>query len=589
MLLSLLCLFTAIASFLPEQVAAGTFDNAYTFYQTYGEEMAFQSGANNEGEIYFATRGKKASTAGTQYTTIGWKVTIKNSAGSIISTLYYDLGGSNVSTVNTQLISGYEYSLYKVTLNNMRSRISASANEELRKANCSIVFDACLALKVNGTIKGGMTDGGPSWGTVYTTYNGIASAAGWSSATKETLKTYFNKTVDGIFYTVNLTAGSGIDSLSGAGRYCFGTTVTISASTSKNYTFSSWSGSAFSGNSSYSFVIYGNVSFTANATKTNLIAQFFRGDETSSAPSGMKTYYNDVPGQTLPDFGWKKIGFHQVGWSLTKNSTTATYTTKNIVIQSWIDSYIPSVNLYAVWKENAYEIVYDGNGGEGNIATGSALYSGTITMPEDGFTRDGFCVCGWSTSPDAKEPEYKEGEEVKVADIAKALGKEYSSDCTLTLYAVWDNAPVIECENIYVSLEDAKNGLVTEEWLAKYVIANDIEDGEICFGENETNSFLITDYLNTDFCDFEKEGSVTETFCATDSAGNCVKKMITIHIVDTTVYDANMVFGRVRFISDKYYKDASGNFVDAASGGLMDNSVWRFDETYTALLDQLLN
>lgn len=416
--LSLLCVLSLFEVFIPETVSAGTFDNAYTFYQAYGSEMAFQSGTYKQGEIYYATKAKKDTTVGIQYTTIGWKVRVFNHAGTVVDTIYYQLGGSNMSAVDVRSVDGYEYCLYKVTLSNMKSRMSTSALNTLATADCSIIFDACTTTKLNGVIQGGMTDNGPSWGKVYTTYDEIVNAQKWSSATKETLKTYYNKTVVGLFYNVTLNKGTGIKQVSGAGKYCFGTTVHIQAITEDGYHFSNWSGAAYSTNSDYSFVLYDNdVTYTANAT--------------------------------------------------------------------------------------------------------------------------------------------------------------------------WDHGPTIEADDIYVSLEDAKNGTITESWLAEYANAADQEDGSISYGENETTSFLLTDYQASDFTYFQKEGYVTETFRATDSAGNTTSKRIKVYIVDTSIYDAEALKGSCRFISSRYFKDEEGNFVEQESGGLDENSIWRLDEEYSGVLDVL--
>ncbi len=589
MFLATICLLTLLELCNQEEIEAGTFDNAYTFYQTYGSEMKFQSGSDRSGEIYYATRGKKAATSGTQYTTIGWQVTIKNSSGTVMDTLYYTLGGSNMVTVDTQLISGYEYTLYKVTLSNMKSRMSSAALNALNTANCSIIFDACTTTKLNGVIQGGMTDSGPSWGKVYTTYNGIASAQNWSSATKQTLRTYYDKTIDGMFYTVNLDKGSGIASVSGSGKYCFGTTVTISATPESGYKFSQWTGNTTSTSQTLSFVIYdSDVSYTATAKREDLTVYFYKGTETGNTASATKKYEHEKTGQTLPNFGWTKEGYHQIGWSKTKNGTNASYAITSPVSQNWINQNMPSVNLYAVWSINSYTVTFQGNGGEGNIESQRANFDAKITLPNQGFYKEGSCICGWSTKPDSKEPEYPFGEEFYIKDIVKSLGLENTHNGTVILYAVWDNAPVIECENIYVSLEDAKAGVITGERLAEFVQAHDEEDGDINYGVNENNSLIIENYDTTDFTVFEKEGSVTETFVATDSSGNITRKVVWVHIVDTTIYDANLLMGDIRFISSSHYKDNSGNYILASEGGLPEDSIWRLDNSHIELLNRLL-
>ena len=264
--LLVLCMLFWFHVFPPEFVKAGEYDDAYTFYQMHGNEMKFLPGAENQGELYYATKAKKDVNAGTKYITLGWKIRIFHADGTLADTLYYTLGGTNMKTVDTSIVNDYEYCLYRVTLTNMKERMSAAGLQALSNSNCSIVFDACTTTKSNGVLQGGMTDTGPSWGSVYTTYDGIVHAQEWSEETKETLKSYYNKTVEGLFFDVILEKGNGIRQVTGAGRYCFGTMVTVSAEVEEGYHFVNWTGNHGSFYKSFSFVLCGSdVTLTAHA------------------------------------------------------------------------------------------------------------------------------------------------------------------------------------------------------------------------------------------------------------------------------------------------------------------------------------
>ena len=252
--------------FQPEYKKMAVYDSADAFYQAYANEMKFLPGTNNQGEIYYATKAKKDVNTGIKYTTLGWKIRIFNKEGALVDTLYYKLGGTNMKTVDVCTIDGYEYCLYRVTLTNMRERMSYAGLQALNHPDCCIVFDACTTTKLNGVLQGGMTDEGPSWGSVYTTYNGIVNAQKWTEETKETLKSYYNKTVAGLFCDVVLERGDGIRQVTGAGKYCFGTTVTVSAEAEEGYHFKNWTGSYTSADNRFYFVIYASdVHLTANA------------------------------------------------------------------------------------------------------------------------------------------------------------------------------------------------------------------------------------------------------------------------------------------------------------------------------------
>ena len=486
-----------------EQVQAGVYDDAYSYYQSYGNEMRFLPGVKNEGEIYYATKGKKNTSAGIRYTTIGWKVRVFNASGAVVDTVYYKLGGSHMTEIDARTINGYEYCLYRVTLANLKERLSQAGLEALKHPDCNIVFDACISVRENGELQGGMTDMGPSSGEVHTTYNGIVSAAPWSDATKESLHSYYNKTVEGLFYEVKLTQGTGIRQASGAGRYCFGTTVTVMAECEAGYHFAGWMGSKESDNQNYSFVLYGNdVSLTANA------------------------------------------------------------------------------------RENSYRIVYDAGGGTGNIPEQKLCYNDILFLPQSGVRMEASTLSGWQLLAD-QALRYAVGQQVRISNLVKHLGLEKTDGAEIVIQAMWDEGPLIRTEEIYVSLEDALAGRITENWLARKAEAYDVEDGEIPYGKNEDTAFFMENYQASDFTELQEEARVSKTFLAEDSAGNITEKDILIHIIETKVYTEDEIFGRVRFISAKYFWDEHKNLICEEEGGLAEDSIWRWDAEYKALLEKL--
>lgn len=504
MVFAVLCLLLMLEIFTPEIAKADVYDNAYTFYQENGSEMAFRAGANNQGEIYYATKAKKDEHTGIKYTTIGWQVRVFNSSGSLVETLYYQLGGKNMSSIDVQTVSGYEYCLYRVTLSNLKSRLSEAGLNALSNPDCNIIFDACTTTKLKGVVQGGMTDRGPSWGDVYTTYNGIVNAQDWSKTTRETLKSYYNKSVEGLFYDVSVETGTGIARASGAGRYCFGTEVTIGAQAQEGYHFAGWTGDVSSQKDSHKFVLYDkNVTCTATA------------------------------------------------------------------------------------EENNYTIQFDAAGGEGRIPTQTLPYTGEFVTPTEGFLLEGSALAGWKIETKKGYDSYLKGQQISVRELAKNLGLQNVDGAVITLYATWDHGPIITTEEIFVGLADAQAGKITEEWLSKRAEALDQEDGEIPYGKNDKTSFLLEDYNASDFTVFREEGSMTKTFLAMDSAGNMTEKKILVHIVDNRIYPANHMLGRVRFISKRYFWSADGGLLEEILGGLDENSIWRMNEEYRKLLEEL--
>ena len=188
---------------------------------------------------------------------------------------------------------------------------------------------------------------------------------------------------------------------------------------------------------------------------------------------------------------------------------------------------------------------------------------------------------GWSLEDkkDDLEPQWKVGEAIDVKALAEKAGVTDQNGATITLYAVWDDCPWIQAEDLYYTLEQAQSGFVTQEEILSHATAYDREDGSPIlpgFHENGT-SFSISDYAPADFTQFQKSGSCTENLTVVDSAGSIYKKQITVHIVDTAPMPAGMA-ETTRFINEHYYGQSYEN------GGLQDDSVWKTDPEYVAAL-----
>ena len=107
-------------------------------------------------------------------------------------------------------------------------------------------------------------------------------------------------------------------------------------------------------------------------------------------------------------------------------------------------------------------------------------------MIENPFTNDSI-ICkfsGWSLDADDLIPDYREKRYVPVSEMASTLGLENSPGATITLYAIWDEAPTIIASDRYFTIDDAINGKITEDELFNKATVTDREDGNIKPGEN---------------------------------------------------------------------------------------------------------
>jgi hypothetical protein len=114
-------------------------------------------------------------------------------------------------------------------------------------------------------------------------------------------------------YTVNLTKGEGVASVSGSGTYLFGQTVSLTATLAEGYDFSVWTSSnpavVASGNvAQYSFAMPArSVGFTANAAIIQLTISIRETTNGSISPATTQTvsYGNDLLLEVEADYGYE--------------------------------------------------------------------------------------------------------------------------------------------------------------------------------------------------------------------------------------------------------------------------------------------
>jgi hypothetical protein len=573
-----------------QRIEAGVWDNAYTYYTTYGNQAVFRATSQTDGRIYCATKGAVAST-GIKYRTIGWKMDVVDTGGSLLQSIYFQLGGAYLVNTNTVQNSTNIYQLYALSLSSVRSRMNATARAAMDRGKCSIVLNACMVVVRNNVPQGSMNDHGVTSGRVYTTYSGIVGAANWALASRTALLSYFNKSVSGLFYTVSVRGGTGIDSVGGGGTYCYGTLVTISASASMGYEFSHWSGSQTVYSGTYSFYVNGNSVWYANARKKSTTVTFYRNSSLGDRTFRKQTFAYGNSGQCFADTGFTRSGYHLMGWSHQSNAGMAQYGVYSPVSSEWIKTYYPTVSLYAVWQTNSYTIRFDGNGAlSGSVASITTRYDRTERLPKNGFEKpvDNCTFLGWGLSGEAVASDYPENQNVAVSQLAQKAGVQDQNNATITLYAIWDYAPVMETADLYYSLQDAQSGMISEHELAGRVKVMDREDGEISYGIHDQNLLVLTDYDAEVFLNAQEGTDVEVTYETVDSAGNCVDQTICVHLVETAIWDSSTVVGKIRLIDQDYFMDAAGNAVPESKGGLKSTSRWLCEEDLKNLLWEVL-
>ncbi len=141
----------------------------------------------------------------------------------------------------------------------------------------------------------------------------------------------------------------------------------------------------------------------------------------------------------------------------------------------------------------------------------------------------------------------------------------------VNLYAVWDEGPRIEAYDIYITLEEIKNGHVDEGYVLEFAKAVDREDGEL---EDRANFYIAN--FDTLQSVWGEEGDVDVVYEAIDRVGNRTQQQVKIHIIDGGLNLLEEDLMRLRFIEEEFL-----HTIDS-------NSIWSENTEYSSLLKETL-
>ena len=393
------------------------------------------------------------------------------------------------------------------------------------------------------------------------------------------------------YYKVTLHAGNGIESVSGAGEYAYGTTVTIDAAVLRGYHWGTWTGTYDTQTKRYAFTMPArDVDMTADAEANTYTLHFDPNsgaevmhlddvtvayDENVMLPDASGAYVKyTLDGNNITDDVLRgDIDLHAVGLEMDNtDDPEALKESENP------EALKESENLEALEEtENLEELERQ----EEPEPEAEAELETAEEEPAADQKAYASVYTGWVLE-DEKEnfvPQWLPGQEINVAQLVETAGVTDTDGAVVTVYASWDDCPWIVATNLYYTLEQAQQGVITDSEILNHATASDREDGspiEAGFHENGT-SFSIPDYQASDFTQFLRGGSCTENLTVVDSAGSIYCKQITVYVVDTTPADARTE-RTTRFIDEKYYGSSYER------GGLLDDSIWKTDTAYVSAL-----
>ena len=448
------------------------------------------------------------------------------------------------------------------------------------------------------------------------TYTGFDSPKTQTKAVTADGKMVIDYYYERHLYNVTLNAGTGIEKTTGGGSYRYGQSVTIDAAVKEGYHWLNWKGNYKGGSGgeqtvdAKKFVFTmpaGNVTMTANAEANRYTIHFDPNGGAGHINDIEATYDEDV---TLPDV-----------WNADGTAAYVKYTLDGQnVTEDVIAGVIPKAMMAGYEEEDVEseeteiedtETKDDENSDIEDEDTGKDGNDADIVetdAPDDMDETE--ATETEDDSDDANDAELDEIEEDKKAEAPKKkvyasifmgwaledgkdtfIPKWKAGDIVqnlvaedggeITLYAVWDDCPWIQAQDLYYTLEQAQSGFITEEEILSHATAIDREDGSpILPGTNPApsdpevfTSFTIPDYQESEFTNLQHDFATSENLTVVDHTGNTYVKQIMVYVVDTTPV-VEKPEGKTRFISEKYFK------LDHDHGGLEENSIWMTDPDY---------
>jgi hypothetical protein len=231
-------------------------------------------------------------------------------------------------------------------------------------------------------------------------------------------------------YTIVYNSNGGIGSMENS-THVYGTAKNLNPSTftRTNHAFAGWAESP-SGT-----VKYADMQSVINLTQENgatitLYAQWLGNPYTviSNANGGNGIMEISVipidESQKLRINTFTRTNHAFAGWAKSPTGTAEFINEQSVTNLTSIGA---TITLYAIWDQ-IYTVVYNANGGNGDITSSILTYDQSYNLRINTFTNPGFTFAGWATCPTGTV-EYTDGQSVN--NLSNIPGT------TISLYAVW--------------------------------------------------------------------------------------------------------------------------------------------------------
>lgn len=280
-----------------------------------------------------------------------------------------------------------------------------------------------------------------------------------------------------------------------------------------------------------------NIEITA---KGNRIANNYSVAFDANTGEGTMQSQNFVydTAQVLTKNVFTKIGYTFANWNTLANGTGTSYNDEEEV-NNLVETANGSITLYAQWKPNEYSILFNANGGTGNMDVQTFKYDEEQALQENKLTREGYTFAGWNLAPDGSDTKYSNKE--SILNLTEEQGKQ------IILYAQWST-------NSYTVEFNSNGGTGT---MQNQTFAYD------AVKELRTNTFVKTGYTFVGWTE-TKEGI---GFLYRDRA----------EVLNLTIEKNGIVTLYAKWAKNKYSVVYNSNAPEGTITGKMENSAFEYN------------
>ncbi len=249
------------------------------------------------------------------------------------------------------------------------------------------------------------------------------------------------------------------------------------------------------------------------------------------------------------EFVLKEVSFVKEGYTIVEWNTESDGSGDSFVTGDHIEGILEDVNLYAIWKENSYKVIYNYNGEFPNVEI-SVKYSDEFNTHINTHTKENYTFKEWNTKSDGTGKSYS-------GKVSKLSGKDGD---VVNLYAIWklnlsftsDDYTIDETNKIIDMIEaktDVKTFTNKLDISDGFTVIVDTGGNDLVYTGSKTKIYdgdkLLLEFVNIIRGDINGDGKI--------SALDYVK--VKNHIMGTNKIDSSSI----------YFKAADANTDDKIS------------------------